>query len=307
MPSLSQVKDRSPRWVKYVANAATRRAALATVGRRQGPDFLITGTKRGGTTSLFNYLLMHPGVMGLYPESRGKKSTDFFFADTPHSLAWYRSHFHTEERRARAERRLGYRPVGGEASPYYVWDPRIADRVRAAFPDVRTVLLLRDPVERAWSHYQERRQNGVEPLGFAEALAAEPSRLEGELDAMAKDPTYHSTAHDWYAYRSRGIYLPQVRNWLRSFPAEQLLVLRSEDMYADPQAVVDQVTDFLGLGRHRLPTTRTFNASHHKSSVPEPVRSELAAFYAPHNAALEEFLGRPMGWTSPADLQRSAG
>lgn len=307
MPSLSQVKDRSPRWAKDVANAATRTAALATVGRRQGPEFLITGTKRGGTTSLFNYLLMHPGVLGLYPESRGKKSTDFFFADSGQSLPWYRSHFHTAGRKARMARRLGYAPVGGEASPYYVWDPRIADRVRAAFPDVKTVLLLRDPVERAWSHYQERRQNGVEPLGFAEALAAEPARLHGELEAMAKDPAYHSTAHDWYAYRARGIYLPQVRNWLRSFPAEQLLVLRSEDMYADPQDVVDQVTDFLGVDRHPLPTTQTFNASHQKSSVPEPVRSELAAFYAPHNAALEEFLGRPLHWTGSAELDRSVG
>lgn len=307
MPSLSQVKDRSPRWVKDVANVTTRTAALATVRTRRGPDFLITGTKRGGTTSLFNYLLTHPGVRGLHPEVRGKKSTDFFFADKNRPVAWYRSHFHTERLLEREERRLGYRPLGGEASPYYGWDPRIADRVRGAFPEVKTILLLRDPVERAWSHYQERRQNGVEPLSFSAALDAEPDRLEGELERMSNDPTYHSTAHDWYAYRARGIYLPQIKNWLRAFPGNQLLVVRSEDMYAHPQAVVTQVTDFLGLPQHQLPTTRTFNASHVKSSVPEPVRSELAAFYAPHNSALERFLGRPMGWTRPADLRRTAG
>ena len=79
MPSLSAFKDRSPRWVKDSANAATRRYALTTVARRPAPDFLIIGTKRGGTTSLFNYLLMHPGVLGLYPQSRGKKSTDYYF------------------------------------------------------------------------------------------------------------------------------------------------------------------------------------------------------------------------------------
>ena len=301
-PVLTQVKDRSPRWVKDVANVSTRAAALATVGSRVGPDYLVTGTKRGGTTSLFNYLLMHPGVLGLFPESRGKKSTDWFFADRTQSLAWYRSHFHTERERDRLQRRLGYAPVGGEASPYYMWDPRIAGKVREHFPDVRTLVLLRDPVERAWSHYQERTSNGVEPLGFAEALEAEPSRLEGELERMAADPTYHSTAHDWYSYRSRGLYLPQLRNWLRHFPQEQVLVLRSEDMYADVQGVFDQVSDFLGLARVTLPTTRTFNASPRKSSVPEPVRRELARFYAPHNAELETFLGRDLHWTQPADL-----
>lgn len=69
MPNLTQFKDRSPRWVKDVANVSTRMAALATVHQRQMPDFLITGTKRGGTTSLFNYLLMHPGVLGLFPQN----------------------------------------------------------------------------------------------------------------------------------------------------------------------------------------------------------------------------------------------
>ena len=301
MPSpqstLTRVKDLSPRWVKDVANVSTRAAALATVQGRPGPDFLIVGTKRGGTTSLFNYLLMHPGVLGLYPQSRGKKSTDWFFADRTQSYAWYRSHFHTARQKVRRGARLGYAPVSGEASPYYLWDPRIAEAVRRRSPAVRAIALLRDPVERAWSHYQERSQNGVEPLGFAEALRAEPRRLEGELERMASDPTYHSTAHDWYAYRARGIYLPQLKNWRRSFPADQLLVLRSEDMYTDVQGVFDQVSDFLGLGRVPLPTTKTFNASHRKSSVPEPVRSDLARFYAPYNAELEEYLGRSLDWT----------
>lgn len=295
--TLTRVKDLSPRWVKDVANVSTRAAALATVQGRGGPDFLIVGTKRGGTTSLFNYLLMHPGVLGLFPRSRGKKSTDWFFADHTESHAWYRSHFHTTRHKDRLRAKLGYAPVSGEASPYYLWDPRIAAAVRQHSPQVKAIALLRDPVERAWSHYQERMQNGVEPLGFAEALRAEPSRLEGELERMAADPTYHSTAHDWFSYRARGIYLPQLQNWRRSFPQEQLLVVRSEDMYDDVQGVFDRVSDFLGLGRVTLPTTKTFNASHRKSQVPEPVRRELVRFYAPYNAELEEYLGRRLGWS----------
>ena len=296
IPRPSQVKDRAPRWVLDVANTTTRAYGLASTPFRPQPDFLVIGTKRGGTTSLFNYLLMHPGILGLFPQSRGKKSTDFFFKEFHRGGAWYRSHFHTEGYRRGLRKSLGYRPVGGEASPYYVWDPRIAGKVRRTAPDVKAILLLRNPVERAWSHYLERRENGVEPLSFAEALAAEEVRTAGELERMSADPDYYSEAHDWYTYRARGIYLPQIRNWRASFPDDQLLILRSEDMYADVQSVFDQVCGFLEVPAFTLPTRRTFNASSGGSSVPAEQRAELAEFYGPLNADLEDYLGRSFGW-----------
>ena len=160
----ASLKDRSPRWLKSGADQLTRRYAMATVADRPAPDFLIIGTKRGGTTSLFNYLLQHPGILGLYPQNRGKKSTDYFFKELPRGDAWYRSHFHSRTYRATLRKRLGYTPVGGEASPYYMWDPRIAPLVVHAAPQVKAIALVRDPVERAYSHYQERKQNGVERL-----------------------------------------------------------------------------------------------------------------------------------------------
>ena len=293
---LSVAKGRTPRWVKDAANAGTRGVGLGTAGLRGSPDFLIIGTKRGGTTSLFNYLLMHPGVRGLFPAVRGKKSTDYFFKHHARGERWYRSHFQTRIHRRALSHRLGYEPIGGEASPYYVWDARIARRVHDVAPHVRAIMLVRDPVERAWSHYQERRQNGVEPLGFAEALAAEQARTQGELERMAAEPLYYSEAHDWYTYRARGVYLPQVQNWHAVFPQRQLLVLRSEDMYQDPQRVFDDVCDFLEVPRFGLPTTRTFNARYAVSSVPEGPREELRAYFEPHNRSLEEYLGRRLDW-----------
>jgi len=291
--------DAAPRWLKDAANLTTRGYALSTTVARPGPDFLVIGTKRGGTTSLFGYLLQHPALLGLFPQPRGRKSTDHFFASAPHGELWYRSHFHTHTYRNRLARRTGDRPLGGEASPYYLWDPRIAARVHARYPQVKAIALLRDPVDRAWSHYRERTENGVEPLGFAEALAAEERRTAGELERMLEDPGYHSTAHDWYSYRARGLYLPQLRNWLSVFAADQLLVLPSEDMYDDPQSVVDQVCRFLGVGTFSLPDSRPRNASRSRSSMPEHCREELAEFYRAPNSALEAFLGRPLRWTTP--------
>lgn len=295
MSALVDLKDRTPRPLKDVANVATRRYAVATAAWRTKPDFLVIGTKRGGTTSTFNYLIMHPGILGLFPQPRVRKSSDYFFKEKHRGEAWYRSHFHTRAYRARTARRLGYEPVSGEASPYYLWDPRIARAVHDFAPSIKAVALLRDPVERAWSHYKERCNNGVEPLGFLEALDAEDARLEGELERMAADPSYYSEAHDWYSYASRGVYLPQLQNWRSVFPEEQLLVLRSEDLYADVQATFEVICEFLGLPHYRLPTTKPFGAGR-ASSVPAEARERLEAFFAPHNRALEEYLGRSLGW-----------
>lgn len=297
MPSFLVLKDRSPRWAKDVANRVTRRYALATASRRTKPDFLVIGTKRGGTTSLLNYLVMHEGILGLFPQSRGRKSSDYFFKNLSQGEAWYRSHFHTQAYCDRLARRLGYQPVAGEASPYYIWDPRIAATAHEVNPDLRAVVLLRDPVERAWSHYQERVANGVEPLSFAEALQAEESRTAGELDRMLADPSYYSEAHDWYSYRSRGVYLPQLQNWRRAFPDDQLLVLRSEDLYADVQGTFDEICTFLGVPSVTLPTTRTFGAGK-GDPMPEEPRRELMAFYAQRNARLASYLGRDLEWSS---------
>jgi hypothetical protein len=295
MLGLSDIKDAAPRWMKDAGDLVTRSYAKGTVGARPTPDFLIVGAKRGGTTSLYNYLLMHPGVLGLFPQVRGKKSTDYFFKERGRGELWYRSHFHTESYRNLLSRKLGYRPISGEASPYYLWDPRIAMQVRAVAPDIKAIALLRDPVERAYSHYQERVQNGVEPLSFEAALAAEDARLEGEFGKMAADSRYYSTAHDFYTYRARGVYLPQLQNWHRAFPEGQLLVLRSEDMYDDVQGVFNRVCDFLGIPPYGLPTTKTFNASA-RSTMPEAAREELTSYYAPHNKELADYLQRDPLW-----------
>lgn len=298
---LTAMKARVPRWALDATNTVSRTAGLATAFDRPMPDFLIAGTKRGGTTSLFNYLVQHPGILALYPQLRGRKSTDFYFADSGRSERWYRSHFHTETYRRLLARRLGYRPLSFEASPYYIWDPRTAAKVAALAPSTKTILLVRDPVARAWSHYQERVQNRVEPLGFEEALAAESDRIDGELSQMLSDPHFHSTAWDWYSYRSRGEYLGQILTWVEHFPREQLLVLPSEDLYSDTQGTVDAICAFLGIPRHQLPKTKPYNATWRtKDAPPEAAAAQLAAHYEPHNSALEEYLGRPLNWDRPS-------
>lgn len=294
---LSTIKSVSPTWVKDVANHSTRGWAYLTARDRPVPDYLIIGCKRGGTTSLFNYLVGHPGILNMYPQVRGAKSTDFFFKRRGHSERWYRSHFASEGYRRRLARSLGYRAISGEASPYYVWDPRVAAKVRAVAPEVKSILLLRDPVKRAWSHYQERRENHVEPLTFEQAIDAEESRLDGELERMLADPEYYSAAHDFYSYRSRGVYAPQIRNWLEHFPRERVLLLYAEDLYSNTTETFNRVCDFLDVPRAPMQTTEGYNSMPgSKDAPPKKVIDELRRFYAPLQAEVEELVGRPAPW-----------
>ncbi|MFT4108331.1 sulfotransferase family protein [Propionicimonas sp.] len=295
---LSTLNSISPQWIKNLANSTTRGWAWLSAGDRPLPDYLIIGCKRGGTTSLFNYLVDHPGVLRMYPLSRGLKSTDFFFKRAGHTVRWYRSHFPSETYRRRLAGQLGYRPVSGEASPYYVWDPRVAARVKSVAPQAKCILLLRDPVKRAWSHYQERRENNTEPLSFAQAIDAEDARLDGELDRMLADPEYYSEAWDFFSYRQRGVYAPQIRTWLEHFPREQLLVIYAEDLYRKTEETFGEVCDFLGIPRARMATTQGYNSMPgSKDKPPQDVVDALRDFYRPQVAELEELVGRPAPWT----------
>ncbi|HTW19112.1 MAG TPA: sulfotransferase [Mycobacteriales bacterium] len=281
--------------MRTVAKTAFREWGVATASLRQLPDFLIIGTKRGGTTSLWNYLLTHPHILPMFPAAQNLKSPHYFYWHYDRSERWYRSHFATRLRRTQLARVGKTAPVTGEASPYYLYSPYAAERARALLPQAKIIIMLRDPVARAYSHYWERVHEGVEPLSFDAALAAEDDRLAGEADRMAADPLYYSRPHDFYTYRDRGVYLPQLERWLGQYPSEQVLIVQSEAFYADKQAIFDQVTDFLGLPGHQLGEVKRFN---YRPAEPmsEPSREFLTDFFVPHNRALYDYLGRDFAW-----------
>jgi len=293
---LRAVKRRLPPPVKAAGRAGLRRFGVATAGLRVQPDFLIIGTKRGGTTSLWNWLLQHPGVLPMFPGVQQIKSPHYFDINFWRGPAWYRSHFPTRSRVAAFERSHGYRPVVGESSPYYMFHPAVARRVHDQVPTVKLIVLLRDPVKRAYSNYWERRGSGFEDLPtFGEALAAEETRVRGEEDRLLADERYYSLHHDCHTYRARGRYLEHLRPWLDLFPREQLHVIRSEDLYADPSSVVMGVHRFLGI-----PEQAPRQLPHHNKLRTPPIEpslaEELGAYYEPHNRALAEVLGEEFRW-----------
>lgn len=292
---MSGLRERTPPGARALVKSGIRSFGSATAALRPPPDFLVVGTKRGGTTSMWNYLLAHPHVLPMVPATEHLKSPHYFTRHHDRGDAWYLSHFPTAAARGLASRQLGGPVVTGEASPYYLVDPTTPARVRALNPATKIVVLLRDPVARAYSHYWERVDQGVEPLGFAAALAAEDGRVAGEWERIVAEPNFYSRAHDWYSYRSRGEYAAQLRRWLAVFDRSQILVVASEDFFADAARIFSEVTDFLGVPRAPVPVERRHN--HRPAPTLDPgLAAELAAYFQPYNAQLYELLGRDFGW-----------
>ncbi len=275
---------------------ALRRFGRITSRYRIKPDYLIIGTKRGGTTSLARWLLEHPDVGSLWPSRETRKGTYYFDVNYGKGQAWYLSHFPTQFAHNLRERRAGHRITIGEATPYYLHHPHAAMRARRLLPDVKVIALVRNPMERAYSHWVERTRNGVETLSFADAIKAETDRLAGEEQKMLDDPSYVSFAHQHFSYVDQGRYARGLKRWLDAFPAEQVLVLRSEDMYADPGAAYNQVLDFLDLRDHVPDSFAAWNMKP-KEPIDEEIMNELRRLLGDDIIDLEKLLDRPLHWT----------
>lgn len=284
-----------PQAAKDAAEWTIRQATRATAGHRPDPDLLVIGTKRGGTTFLWSTLQGHPQVMPMVPRAKHLKSNHYFYRYFGRGRSWYLGHFPTRWARRRHAARHG-RALCLEASPMYLFDPRVADRVAATLPRVRVVILLRDPVRRAFSHYQERCTAGVETLSFPEALRVEDLRLAGEESRMNGRADYYSRAWDWYSYRTRGEYADQVQRWMDALGRHRVLVVRSEDLYDDPGPALERIQRFAGLSVHDLPG-RKHNASSDAERIDPVSAAVLRTHFAGHNRRLATLLDDSVWWT----------
>lgn len=255
------------------------------------PDYLIVGAQRAGTTSLQNALSNHPQVM----PPRLKKGVHYFDDWFERGLQWYRGQFPRARARLSRQRRLDSPVITGEASPYYLFHPAIPGRIAEAIPDVKLVVLLRDPVERAMSQYKHERRRGYEHLDLSSAIAAEQERLEGEESRLLADPEYRSFSHRHHSYVARGMYAEQLKRYFRHFDRSQVLVVDSEDLWADPVRQMPVVLGFLGLERAELSLPRR-NATI-GSAVDPALVGLLRERFAEPDRELAELLGRSLAWS----------
>ncbi len=252
------------------------------------PDFIIAGAMKSGTSSLFNQMAQHPRI---FPTS--KKEVHFFDGGLSPSVdtyrrgeAWYRTHFPLRKE-------MGAGAKAFEASPLYMFNPLAAARIAALLPEVRIIMALRNPTDRAISHYFHEKRKGREPLPIEEALRSEEKRLEPAL--AAQDFKDHSFIH--HSYKARGMYYAQVERFLNVLPRERVLILNSSDVFADPEGTLRRIFGFVGVDpgmevRNLGPS----NVATNKTAVEAGVHEYLDAHFSGENRRLYELIGEDFGW-----------
>lgn len=251
------------------------------------PDFLILGAKRGGTTSLFHYLMQHPAA-----RAPANKELDYLYART-FDPSIYRSFFPG----------TGY---SGEATPNYLIVETCARRIREINPQVKLIVLLREPVQRILSEYPKQLARGLVTESLLSLTRAEKKRLTDlSIETALCDLDYFH-CHRRTSYLLRGLYYSALKMWHAVFPPESLLILTSEQLFENPRATLAEVLTFLGLDAWtdtpfpKLNSTKEWSpGSRSVLSLSPALLEELAEFFAPHNENLCRYLGTDFGWIAP--------
>ncbi len=245
------------------------------------PDYLIIGTQKGGTSSLRKYIEEHPDVAEPY-----KKEPHYFDNKYDKSINWYKRHFPFLNRFRNK--------ISGEASPYYIYHPKVPKRVKRHLPDVKIIAVLRDPVDRAYSHYKMQRAKGLEELSFEDAIEKEQERLDEAIEKIESGG--YSFERQKYSYLDRGKYSEQLKRWFDYFDDEQILIIKSEELFNDTQNQMSRVFRFLGLKDRKVQNVKIHNKGKKTGGMNPKTEKKLREYFRPYNEELSEILEREIIW-----------
>jgi hypothetical protein len=299
-PEIAELKRRRKRLEQEIfqlereLRPANERAGNEEPGVGALPDFLIIGAWKGGTTFLYNLLTLHPHVQ----PAADKELHYFDRLIEEEDTEWYRRCF------PQPRWEDGRRTITGEATPSYLTHPRAPEWVAEIVPLVRLIALLRNPVDRAYSDYQQTARKSRETQTFEEAIKARKMRRLvrwRRRGVKTSEREEHASLIDNISYLRRGIYVDQLMSWSQVFGAEQMLVLKSEDLFKRPQETLKLVLDFLDLpdwepeAWEKIPKKRNKGESY-EQKMDSATRHLLEEYFEPHNQRLYEYLGVDFGW-----------
>lgn len=235
---------------------------------------------------MYQYLTEHSQV-----RSACRKELHYFDRHLGRGEYWYRSCFPL---------RSPFHPyrhswITGEATPAYLFLPRTPRHVIKLLPEIKCIAMLRNPVDRAFSHYQMQVHRGLEPLSFPDALDAEPGRITDHLLRASAEDHYHPNLAR-FSYLARGLYAQQLQRWFDLLPVNRLLVLSSEELFADPPTVANQVFEFLGLPGTDRPGRYPARNKQSYDPLDPRMRLQLSEYFYRPNQTLYRLLGRSFDW-----------
>jgi lipopolysaccharide transport system ATP-binding protein len=243
---------------------------------------MIIGVQKGGTTTLFHQLSQHPQI-----DNPAIKETHYFDLNYDQPVESYINQFKNRKKNT----------TTGEASPYYFFHPHVAARVHKYFPDVKLVLLLRNPAERAYSHYQMARRAGFETIEtFEEAISKEDERIGEWYEKMVNNERENYTEVQRLSYLSRGNYVKQLKTWLSYFKRENFLFIESEEYYSDPETELKKIHSFLGLDYVKPQDLTNQHKGSYELNIEAETAIQLDNYFKEVNKELPMLTGRKFSW-----------
>ena len=203
------------------------------------PNFIIIGAMKSGSTSLYNYICEHPCILPAAYDEIG-----FFDSNFHLGLNWYRSMFPTKKQLDAVRRKEGA-AITGEDTPFYFWNKDARDRIQKLLPDVKLVLILRNPVDRAFSEYNNVIRGKDVNFSFEEYI-------KSDLENIKNNPLNVVQCGKKDAIISRGIYFIQLKMWQELFPHDQIFILDTNELSQKPIKTMNDVFKFLELPEYNL-------------------------------------------------------
>lgn len=285
---MTHLKEITPEWVKIPTRRLRTQYQRVTSRSRALPDFIIIGAQKAGTSSLYTYLSQHPQLLASF-----KKEVHFFDGGINPTVdnykkgdVWYRSHFPLKKNVAEQMRVF-------EASPLYIFNPLVPARIANLLPNVKIIVLLRNPTERAISQYFHEKKLGREFLSIEEAFQNEEERMSRAL----KNQDYKSNDFICHSYRSRGLYKEQLDRYFKYFNPDQFSILNSESFFSNPEETLRQVFEFVDVNpNYRVPDLKPRMVGKNRKTTSLAIKNELDSFFAPYNQELYKLVGEDYGW-----------
>jgi len=248
------------------------------------PNFIIIGAMKSGTTSLYYNICEHPCVKPASYDEIGYFDVNFHLGKN-----WYKSMFPTVIEKQRILSKFGKFQTG-EDTPFYFWNKDAAKRIHNMLPEIKLIIILRDPVYRAYSQYNNGVRDGLEKLSFEEMLQVEMKNLE-------EDPS--NIYEKFFKSRSvlvKGIYAEQLKIWYSIFKKEQIHIISTEELSTNAEITMNSVYDFLELPKHKIMKSKKMKSMKYPK-MEQKTKEIISEFYKPHNKKLFELIGKEFNWS----------
>lgn len=256
---------------------------------RSVPDFIIAGEAKCGTTSLYRYIVSHPNV-----RAADKKEPNNFIV-YPDSMAMCRSHYAFKQIGWWQKTIINRDSITGEASAEYFSRRYVAEKISKNLPGVKIIILLRDPVQRALSDWNMLHDAGILNDSFEEIVEKGIRWLQDtELRPILDDAG--QLEHSAIRVVLRGIYVDNLKRWMKHFDNNQLRVYTSEKLLNNPQSITEDVYRFIEIDPYTLSDQKQYRKGSYDTGTYTETLKTLSDFYAPFNEDLYQVLGYRLPW-----------